>query len=76
MEEQKYELMLPVEGKNLVNLSNSILKEMGAKTLNDTLEELDQIFLEKDYENIIVLLYDGLGTAILEKYLPRESFFR
>ncbi len=76
MNKENYELMLPVEGKSLVNLSNSVLKEMGAKTLNDTLEELDKIFLEKDYENIIVLLYDGLGTAILEKYLPKESFLR
>lgn len=76
MEEQKYEVMLPNEGKNLVNLSNSILKEMGVKNLNDTLEELDKIFLEKDYENIILLLYDGLGTAVLERYLPQEAFLR
>ena len=73
---EKYNLMLPMKRKCLVNLSNSILKEMGAKTLNNTLEELDKIFLEKDYENIIVLLYDGLGTAILEKYLPEEASLR
>lgn len=73
---EKYNLMLPKERKSLVNISNSILKEMGAKTFNDTLEKLDKIFLEKNYENIILLLYDGLGTRILEHYLSENAFLR
>lgn len=73
---KEYEIMLPKEGENLVNLSNSILKEMGVKPLNNTLSKLDKILLEKNYKNIILMLYDGLGTSILEKYLPEKSFLR
>lgn len=73
---KEYEVMLPKEGENLVNLSNSILKEMGVKPLNNTLSKLDKLLLEKNYKNIILMLYDGLGTSILEKYLSEKSFLR
>ena len=57
----------------LTNLSNSILKYFGLDTYHSTLSSIDKL-LEKDYKNIIVLLYDGMGSKILKNILSDESF--
>ena len=59
----------------LVNLSNSILKKFGADTTAETLPLADK-YLQKDYQNVVVLLLDAMGTAILEKHLEQNGFFR
>lgn len=74
MSKQNYEIMLPLEGKNLINVSNSILKSMDVKPLNNSLKELDKLFLQKRYKNIVLLLYDGLGSIVLDKYLSEGDF--
>lgn len=76
MKQPEYEIMLPIKGKSLVNLSNSILKAMNVKTTNSTLKELDSQLYQKEYKNIILLLYDGMGSSILDKYLSKESFLQ
>ena len=48
----------------LVNLANSILKKFGAETTAKTLPLADQ-YLAGTYQNIVVLLLDAMGTAIL-----------
>ena len=68
--------MLPIENNNIVNLSNSILKAMGVKELNKSLKELDEQINEKEYQNIIILLYDGMGSAILDRYLSKEELLQ
>ena len=59
----------------LVNLSNSILKKFGAETIAETMPLADE-YLQKDYQNIVVLLLDAMGISILEKHLERDGFFR
>ncbi len=76
MEKNKYTLMLPIEGENLVNLSNSILKEMGVQELNETFKDIDKQLSKKNYRNIILLIYDGMGSSILNKYLSKEEFLQ
>ncbi len=66
---------LPDYRNCLVNLSNSILKKFGAETTAETLPLADQ-FLQKDYQNTVVLLLDAMGTSILEKHLDQNGFFR
>lgn len=75
VQSRKFEIMLPNERKNLVNLSNSFLKEMGIKPLNDTLKEMDEELAQKNYKNIILILYDGMGSAVLNRLLI-DSFLR
>lgn len=53
----------------LVNLSNSILKHYKVHPYHNTLEKLDK-YLENNYKNIVIILYDGLGSDLIEK----ESF--
>lgn len=60
----------------LVNLSSSILKEMGITPIHSTLKDVDEVLAKRDWKNIVVMLYDGLGSSILEKHLPADSFLR
>ena len=57
----------------LVNVSNSILKYYGVKNTHNTLAELDN-YLEKDYKNVVILLYDGFGSNLIKKHLGEKSF--
>lgn len=59
----------------IANLPNSILKKFGLETVGDTLPLLDKE-LEKDYKNIVMLLLDGMGKCILERYLDESGPFR
>ncbi|MBO4697138.1 MAG: alkaline phosphatase family protein [Lachnospiraceae bacterium] len=68
-------LTMPDYKNCIANLPNSILKKFGAEPVGDTLPLLDP-YLEKDYENIIVILLDGMGKAILERHLEEGGAFR
>ena len=57
----------------LVNVSNSILKYYGVKNTHNTLAELDK-YLEKEYKNVIILLYDGFGSNLIKRNLGEASF--
>ncbi len=76
MLETNPKIMWPIAGKNLVNLSNSILKEMGSLPYSSTLVELDKIFSQKNFKNIVLILYDGMGSCILDRFLPKTSFLQ
>ena len=58
----------------LSNLTNSILKYYGLKTHHKTLDKLDYILNEKEYKNIVLILYDGMGTNLLKRNLKEEDF--
>lgn len=59
----------------IANLANSVLKKFGVDEGRKTLHSLDS-YLEKDYENIVVILLDGMGKSIIDRNLEREGFFR
>jgi predicted AlkP superfamily pyrophosphatase or phosphodiesterase len=58
-------MILPDYKNSIVNLTSSILKTFGEKSLYIELEELKDL---KNSENIILLLIDGLGYEYLKKY--------
>ena len=66
---------LPDYDHCLVNLAGSILKKFGAETTVKTLPLADR-FLSGEYQNIVILLLDAMGTPILEKHLDQNGFFR
>lgn len=61
--------------KSIVSLSNSLLKHYGAQTTHPSLKILDDI-LKNDYQNVILLILDGLGSELLARNLPQNSFLR
>lgn len=60
---------------NISNLPNSIMQYFGVPQVGDTLPCLDA-FLNKEYQNIVVILLDGMGVNIMEENLEEEGFFR
>ena len=61
--------------KSIVSLSNSLLKYYGAPQTHPSLKVLDDI-LTQNYQNVILMILDGLGSALLENNLPPQSFLR
>ena len=60
----------------LTNVTNSILKYFDIKPYHNTLSELDNVLKKKNYKNVLLLLYDGMGTKLLEKNLESTDFLR
>lgn len=58
----------------IANLANSILREFGIDEGRQSLKALDR-YLEKGYENIVVILLDGMGKCIIERNLDKDGFF-
>ena len=65
----------PDYSRSLVSMLNSVLKYFGAETSHSTLQELDAALADKP-EKVVVMLFDGLGTAMMERHLPADSFLR
>ncbi len=59
----------------LVSLISSIEKHYGLDTSHSSLTALDKL-LDHSYKNIILLLFDRMGTSILKKHLSSKSFLR
>lgn len=59
----------------LVNLACSILKHFGAQPQHATLPILDSL-LKSQYTNVVVMLFDGMGSDSLKYHLPEDSFLR
>lgn len=74
------EIKYPDYENGILNVSNSVLKHFGAEPLHATLPVLDEALGAADggrgAKKVILLLFDGLGRAILEKNLPERSFLR
>ena len=60
---------------SLLSLVSSVLKHYKVDTAHPTLPEADGL-LNGNYKNVVVMLFDGMGTAILEKHLRPDSFLR
>ncbi len=67
-------LQFPDYTNCIANLANSILEEFGIGEGRQRLGQLDQ-YLKKDYENIVIILLDGMGKCIIEKNLEKGGFF-
>lgn len=70
-----HKLVYPDYKNCIANLPNSILKKFDSEPVGDTLPLIDP-YLEKDYENIVVILLDGMGKVILERHLAEDGPFR
>ncbi|MBQ4375177.1 MAG: alkaline phosphatase family protein [Erysipelotrichales bacterium] len=59
----------------LLNFMASVKNYFGLDNEYDTLAEADRFLAEKP-DNVFVLLIDAMGSKILEKHLPADSFLR
>ncbi len=66
----------PNYDRSILSIASSVLNHFGIKDCqHKTLPEFDEL-LSKDYKNIIVMLFDGLGTSTLKYHLEENDFLR
>lgn len=58
----------------LTNLACSIRKYFKLDYKHNTLEYIDKLLEEKKPKNVVVLLFDGMGSIFLKKYLDKNDF--
>ena len=59
----------------LTNLACSIRKYYGLNVKHSSLEYIDKLLEEKQPKNVVVILFDGMGSKILDRTLSKKSFF-
>lgn len=70
----KDNIILPNYSHCILNTITSILKYYNVKTDHKSLEILDNKLKEKEYNNIVFLVLDGMGEHILKKISPNGYF--
>ncbi len=60
----------------LTNFACSVRKYFGLEYNHETLKFIDEILEEKRPQNVVVILFDGMGSRILDRTLPEDAFFR
>ncbi len=68
-------LRYPDYKNSILNLINSIEKDFGVKNDHPTLASADAI-LAKQYRNVVMMVFDAMGSRNLETLLPTDSFLR
>ena len=63
----------PDYDKSILSVISSILKYYGYDNGHKSLEILDEK-LKNKYENIVLMLFDGMGVSTLKKYLKEDDF--
>lgn len=59
----------------LTNLACSIRKYFELEYNHKTLDYIDNILDKRKPKNVVVILYDGQGSKILDKHLSQDDFF-
>ena len=66
----------PDYDRSILSIASSVLKYFGVKDCqHKTLPELDKL-LSKNYKNVIVMLFDGMGSSVLEEHLDNDDFLK
>lgn len=60
----------------LTNLACSIQKYFGLKSKHNSIGYIDKLLDEKQPKNVVLMLFDGMGSRILDRALDKNSFFR
>ena len=62
-------IKFPDYNHSILNLITSILNHYEVENGHTSLSTLDT-YLEKDYQNVVLLILDGMGENVLQKLLP------
>ncbi|MGX8775066.1 MAG: alkaline phosphatase family protein [Bacillota bacterium] len=58
----------------LVNLACSIMRYCGVEYTHKTIPEVDTVIDAGNYENVVLLLFDGMGYDLLKEHLSEDDF--
>ena len=59
----------------LTNFSCSIRKYFGLEVKHKTIKLVDDLLEEKQPKNVVVILFDGMGSLIIDEILKKDDFF-
>jgi len=62
--------------KCITNLTSSIEKYFHLNPSYKTLKEADEALSKKDYKNVIIMVFDGMGSAIIDKNPIKDSYLK
>lgn len=66
----------PNYDRSILSIASSVLKYFGVTDCeHKTLPEFDEL-LSKNYKNVIVMLFDGLGVSAINEHLNENDFLR
>ncbi len=66
----------PHYDRSILSIASSVLNHFGVKDCkHKTLPEFEKL-LEKNYKNIIVMLFDGLGVSAINEHLNENDFLK
>lgn len=66
----------PDYDRSILSIASSVLKYFGVTDCeHKTLSEFDEM-LNKNYKNVIVMLFDGLGVSAIKEHLNENDFLR
>lgn len=71
-----FDIIYPNFDSSILTIISSIRKYYGKETYYNTNKEIDNILNEKKYNNIIIMLLDGMGLNILNNNLDDNSFLK
>lgn len=60
--------------ETLTNLATSIRKYFGLEYKHNTLDYIDKELEEYKPKNVVTILYDGMGSIILDRMLDKDAF--
>lgn len=67
------EILLPNYEKSILNLITSVLKKYDVESDYSELNELKEI-INKEYNNVVMLILDGMGENVLSYNSPNGIF--
>lgn len=59
----------------LTNLACSIQRYFGIQPKHNSIKEIDELLNSKKPENVVIILFDGMGSRILDRSLNQNDFF-
>lgn len=69
-------IKFPNYDESILSIASSVLKHFDVKDCShSTLKEFDEL-LDKNYENIIVMLFDGMGYYSIQNHLDENDFLK
>ena len=68
-------IIKPDYDQGLLNIMSSIVKHYGCESDYNTHLVVDEI-LRRKYDNLFLILVDAMGSKVIEKMLPEDSFIR
>ncbi len=59
-----------------LNVASAVLHHFGVPCAHAQHEVVKALLDEKQYKNVVVMLFDGMGEATLKEMLPQDAFLR